>query len=163
MPTFKHSFLVRAPLQAVADFHRSTHALKRLTPFPMIAQLHRIEPLGEGSISEFTLWFGPFPIRWTARHRNVDPLRGFTDEQARGPLLHWRHTHAFEYVSSSQTRVHDQIEFQYRPGLRHAWTRLLYSPPMLRVLFAFRAFATRRALQNRPRGAGDGAAKDVVQ
>jgi len=48
--------------------------------------------------------------------------------------------------------VNDQIEYQHRPGLRHAWTRLLYSPPMLRVLFAYRAWATRRALKNQSPG-----------
>lgn len=152
MPTFNHTFQVRAPLRAVADFHRSTHALKRLTPFPMVAQLHRVDPLGEGSISEFTLWFGPFLMRWTARHNHVDALRGFTDEQTSGPLLRWRHKHVFKAVSGGLTQVNDQIEYQHRPGLRHAWTRLLYSPPMLRVLFAYRAWATRRALKNQSPG-----------
>jgi hypothetical protein len=44
-----------------------------------------MEPLAEGSISDFTLWFGPLPIRWTARHSHIDPLHGFTDTQVRGP------------------------------------------------------------------------------
>ena len=69
-----------------------------------------------------------------------------------GPLLRWRHKHVFKAVSGGQTQVNDQIEYQHRPGLRHAWTRLLYSPPMLRVLFAYRAWATRRALKNQSPG-----------
>ena len=58
MPRFEHCFEVNAPLEAVAEFHRDARALRRLTPPPMWAQFHRVEPLGEGSKAEFTLWLG---------------------------------------------------------------------------------------------------------
>ncbi len=147
MNIFTHTFQVNATLPAVSDFHRSTNALKRLTPFPMIVQFHRVEPLGEQSISEFTLWFGPFPIRWVALHVNVYPLSGFTDIQTRGPLLHWQHTHSFESISAEVTRIHERIEYQHHPGLKNVWTPLLYAPWMLRVLFLYRSLVTRRALR----------------
>lgn len=146
MNIFTHTFQVNAAVQVVADFHRSTNALKRLTPFPMIVQIHRVDQLGEQSISEFTLWFGPFPIRWIALHVNVDPLLGFTDIQTRGPLLYWKHAHSFEPISEEVTRIHERIEYQHHPGLKNIWTRLLYAPWMLRVLFLYRSWVTRRAL-----------------
>jgi len=61
---FTNTFWVKAPIQAVAEFHSSTTVLKRLTPFPMFVQIHNLEPLGEGLFAEFTMWFGPFPVRW---------------------------------------------------------------------------------------------------
>ena len=93
MPIFDYTFTVRAPLAAVAEFRHDTRALKRLTPRLILMQMHRVDPFGEGSVSEFTMWFGPIPVRWTAVHSNVDPERSFTDTQARGPLKRWQHTH----------------------------------------------------------------------
>jgi len=145
MKNFTNTFRVKAPVQAVVDFHRSTTALKRLTPFPVIVQIHHLEPLAEGSIAEFTMWFGPFPVRWTARHVNVDPMCGFTDIQEKGPMLHWQHTHSFTTITDEITEVQDRIEYDFPQGLKDLWTRLLYAPIMLRILFLFRAFVTKRA------------------
>lgn len=144
---FTYTFQVKAPLKAVADFHRSTDTLKRLTPFPIIVQIHRLDPLGEQSISEFTLWFGPFPVRWIALHTHVDPLHGFTDTQTRGPLLSWQHTHRFTALSENLTQIEERIAYRHHPGLKNAWTRLVYAPWMLRILFLYRSFITRRAIK----------------
>ena len=47
MKTFMNTFWVKAPIQPVTDFHSSTTALKRLMPFPVIVQIHHLEPLAE--------------------------------------------------------------------------------------------------------------------
>ena len=94
MPVFDFRFNVDASLESVREFHRDTSALKRLTPPPTIVQLHKVEPLGEGSVSEFTLWVGPMPLRWKAVHRDVSET-GFTDIQVSGPARAWEHTHRF--------------------------------------------------------------------
>ncbi len=147
MPVFEYSFTVRAPVEAVARFHQDTRALRRLSPPPMFVQLHRVEPLGEGSVSEFTLWLGPLPLRWQAVHSDVDPTRGFTDTQARGPLRRWRHTHRFEPVDETTTRVTEYVEYDHADGLSGAFTRLLFAPAALRGLFGYRRWVTRRALE----------------
>jgi len=144
MKTFTNTFTVKAPIQAVAEFHSSTTALKQLTLFPVFVQIHQIEPLGEGSMAEFTMWFGPFPVRWVAQHVQVDPMHGFTDVQIAGPMLLWEHTHSFRSISDQETEVRDYIEYAYRPGLKHFWTRLLYATIMLRILFLYRSFVTKR-------------------
>ena len=144
MKVFKHSFRVKAPIQAVADFHSSTTALKKLTPFPVIVQIHHLEPLAEGSIAEFTMWFGPFPVRWVARHVNVDPIKGFSDIQEKGPMQTWRHTHSFKEISKEITEIKDEIEYEYFVDLKYIWTRLLYAPIMLRILFKYRSLVTKK-------------------
>ena len=142
MKTFTNTFRVKASIQAVANFHSSTNALKKLTPFPVVVQIHHLEPLGEGSMAEFTMWFGPFPVRWVAQHVQVDPLQGFTDVQVAGPMLLWEHTHSFRSISDQETEIRDFIEYEHRPGIKNIWTRLLYAPIMLRLLFLFRMWIT---------------------
>jgi ligand-binding SRPBCC domain-containing protein len=126
MPIFDYTFTVDAPLESVSAFHADTRALKRLNPPPIIVQLHRVDPMAEGSISEFTLWFGPLPIRWRALHSKVSPY-GFTDIQEKGPLASWQHTHRFESIGEKTTRIHEHIIYEYPSGLRGVLSRLLFS------------------------------------
>jgi len=142
MPTFDYSFTVPASLAAVQAFHGDTSALKRLTPPPTIVQLHSIEPLAEGSVSKFTLWVGPLPLRWTAVHRNVSP-RGFTDVQASGPAAAWAHTHTFTPLPDGRTRIDEHIEYAHKRGLWGIVTRILFSKPNLWLMFSYRRFVTR--------------------
>jgi ligand-binding SRPBCC domain-containing protein len=147
---FDYSFTVQAPLAAVGQFHHDARALPRLTPLPIRVQLHRVDPLGEGSVADFTLWFGPLPVRWVAIHSQVHPLRGFTDTQQSGPLKFWRHAHHFEALDANTTRVTEHIEYEHHAGWRGWLSRALYNPLALGGLFRYRAWATRQAL----RGAG---------
>jgi ligand-binding SRPBCC domain-containing protein len=149
MSVFDFKFTVKAPLEAIAEFHHSTQALRRLTPPPVIVQLHKVEPLAEGSLADFTMWFGPLPLRWLARHSQVDAQHGFTDEQVKGPLAKWVHTHRFDELDESSSQVHEHIEFEHFKGLRGLLTRLLFSPPGLTFMFTYRAWVTRRAVENR--------------
>jgi ligand-binding SRPBCC domain-containing protein len=143
MPVFDYTFTVKAPLAKVAAFHHNTWVLKRLTPLPIIVQMHRTEPLAEGAVAEFTLWFGPLPIRWLAVHSRVDPMRGFTDTQQQGPLKCWAHTHTFMAEGEQLTRVSEHIEYTHYPGLKGLLSRLLFAKPALYLLFTYRKFITR--------------------
>ncbi len=126
MPTFDYEFSVDAPLEAVREFHRDTSVLKKLTPPPTIVQLHDIEPLAEGSVSQFTLWVGPLPIKWKAVHRDVS-AHGFTDVQEAGPVCKWEHTHTFTSQTPGTTKVTEHIEFEHKRGVWGAVTRLLFA------------------------------------
>jgi ligand-binding SRPBCC domain-containing protein len=148
MPVFDYSFTVAAPLAAVRDFHRDTSALKRLTPPPTFVQLHSIEPLAEGSVSRFTLWVGPLPLRWKAVHRGVTD-RGFTDVQAEGPARMWEHTHSFVPLDERTTEIREHIEFEHKPGFWGVVTRILFSKPNLWAMFTYRALVTRWFLARR--------------
>jgi ligand-binding SRPBCC domain-containing protein len=145
MPRFVSRFQIRASLEAVSSFHASTLALKRLTPPPVFAQIHRAEPLAEGSEAEFTLWFGPLPVRWLAVHSLVDPASGFTDRQARGPMRSWVHRHAWTEVKPGLVEMEDCIDYEHHLGMRGLLTRLLFAPPLLKFMFAYRSWVIRRA------------------
>jgi ligand-binding SRPBCC domain-containing protein len=151
MSVFEHNALVHAPIEAVAGFHQDSRVLQKLTPLPVLVQLHDAGPLAEGSKADFTLWFGLLPVRWIAIHSDVDRLRGFTDQQARGPFERWEHNHSFIPEGDQSTRVVDYIEYEHFPGIRGLFTRLAFSPIALRLLFAFRAWVTRRTLEGHAR------------
>lgn len=142
---FQHSFDVDAPLALVATFHGDTGVLKKLTPFPIVAQIHEFEPLGEGSRARFTLWFGPLAVRWQAAHKGVTD-RGFTDEQVSGPLKSWRHVHRFVPIDGHRTRVEDHITYEHDTGARGILSRLLFNRVGLLYLFTARKVLTRRGV-----------------
>jgi ligand-binding SRPBCC domain-containing protein len=143
MPVFQYEFEVTASREAVAGFHNDTRVLRRLTP--AYVQVHRVDPLADGSVSEFTVWLGPFPVRWRAVHRDVGP-DGFTDVQADGPLEAWEHIHRFEPGDGGGTRITEHIEYEYRAGRKGIYGRILFGRTALRFLFWYRARQTRRAL-----------------
>jgi ligand-binding SRPBCC domain-containing protein len=148
---FDFTFTVRAPLAAVAAFHADTRVLARLTPPPIFVQLHQVQPLAESSIADFTLWFGPLPVRWVAVHSMVDARQGFTDTQQSGPLKFWRHTHRFESSGENLTRVSEHIEYEYPPGWRGWLSRAMFNGLALRFLFSYRSLVTRVSLESRSR------------
>lgn len=145
MPVFDFVFTVKAPLQAVTAFHADPRALKKLNPPFVIVQPHRVDLMAEGSISEFTLWMGPIPIRWRAVHRNIGS-NGFTDTQESGPLKSWQHSHRFEALDEDTAQIHEHIEYEYNRGLL---TRLLFGWLGLMALFTYRKLATRWALRRK--------------
>jgi ligand-binding SRPBCC domain-containing protein len=148
MPQFSHAFDVKAAREAVLALHHDPRALHRLTPPPLFVQLHCFEPLAEGSLAEFTLWFGPIPVGWRAVHAHVSD-QGFTDTQETGPLRRWRHRHQFQALDAAHTRILDEVTFEYEDGLKGLFTRLVFNRPGLLLLFTFRKWATRWHLRSR--------------
>jgi ligand-binding SRPBCC domain-containing protein len=110
-------------------------------------QLHRDErrSLTEGDI-EFSLWFGPIPIRWIARHEPGPTPHSFADSQIKGPLAYWRHEHIFNEVEGG-VELTDRVTLAHKSGWPGLVTRLAFDGPPLRILFAYRHWRTRRALQ----------------
>lgn len=148
MPVFDFRFSVAASLESVREFHRDTNALKRLTPPPVIVQIRNVEPLSEGSVSRFTLWVGPMPLRWTAVHESVSE-HGFTDVQTDGPAKDWKHTHSFSSETPTRTLIREHIEFEHQRGFWGLVTRVLFARPNLYLMFTYRKWVTRRYLCRR--------------
>lgn len=142
MPIFDYRFTVNASVEAVRDLHRDTYALKKLTPPPTYVQMKKVEPMAEGSVSQFTLWMGPLPIHWKAIHHDVTD-NGFQDEQAEGPAKSWRHTHSFVRITDHQTEIREHIEYEHGSGFWGVVTRLLFAKANLYLMFTYRKFATR--------------------
>ncbi len=142
---YRHCFRVPAPIDQVAEFHRLSASMPAITPPLILVRVQRAPAvLAEGDEMAFTMWLGPLPIRWLARIEAVSDT-GFTDRQLSGPFAQWVHRHTFIAVDEHTTDVMDEIIFQFRP-------HLLWGPVGLGmwlglpVLFAYRAWKTRRVL-----------------
>ena len=142
---FKHNFKVDAAIVDIVQFHQDPSALKQLTPPGSFLKLHTLEPLAENSIADFTLYLGFLPIRWIARHKDVNFPQEFTDVQEEGPFKSWRHRHCFINHGDS-TEVQDEITLEFAPNFpqnlvgRFIWLTLP-------VLFAYRAWKTKVSIQ----------------
>ncbi len=146
MKSFQSKFVVEAPFSTVVAFHASSAALKKLSPPPVWVHFHRLEPLAEGSVVEFTLWFLIIPFRWKAVHSQVSQF-GFVDRQESGPLKAWKHEHRFIRISDQQTQVEDRIDYQHFSGWKGLIPRLLFNAWGLKLLFLYRQWVTRYSLR----------------
>ncbi len=144
---FVHQSEIPGELQEVWDFHANPGAFQRLAMPPMIVKVHqdKRKSLTEGTV-DFTIWFGPLPIRWEAAHLPGPTGHSFIDRMDHGPLASWEHTHLMEKVTDG-VRLTDRISFRHHPGLRGWLTRLLFDGLPLRLLFAYRHWRTRRDIR----------------
>ncbi len=144
---FQHRFLVQSPLMDVVRFHQDARALKKLTPPPIFVQFHQVQPLSENSIADFTMWLGPLPVRWVARHCEVNLPKGFSDTQVSGPFESWTHKHQFYRQDEGITEIVDEIKAELGQGLiRGVISRMMWIG--LPFLFWYRSWVTRRNLEN---------------
>lgn len=142
---YLHRFRVKAPLSRVASFHQQYTSMGAITPPPIRVELHRVPANLSGGEMDFTLWLGPLPIHWVAQIEDVSES-GFTDRQLRGPFAEWVHRHSFVTMDEQTTEVVDEVTLRLRThplwGLVGIGMQL-----SLPLLFAYRAWKTRRYLQ----------------
>ena len=141
-----HRFQVRANLASVTEFHSRAASMAAITPPPIIIRMKSAPAtLAEGDVMGFTMWLGPFPIRWLARIQDVS-ASGFTDRQLEGPFAEWVHRHIFVAVDEQTSVILDEINL--RPRSHPIWWLVgMAMRSGLPLLFAFRAWKTRRMLQ----------------
>ena len=145
---FRKSSIIKTTLAEIKGFHEAPQALASLTPPPMRMRVNGADrrSITEGEI-DFTLSFGPLPIRWLARHETGPNSDSFADVQLKGPLAYWRHEHIFVQVAGG-VELTDRITLAHRPGLAGLLTRLAFDGLPLRLLFVYRHWRTKRALQS---------------
>jgi len=143
---YRHRFQVSASQARVSEFHSRAASMAAITPPPMIIRMNNPPDIvKEGDMVDFTMWLGPFPIRWLACIEAVSPS-GFTDRQLRGPFAGWIHRHIFTTVDDRTTDVVDEVTLHLRS--HPVWWLVGKGMQIgLPVLFAYRAWKTRKILQ----------------
>jgi hypothetical protein len=102
----RYSSVVNAPLDEVFAWHERPGALPRLLPpWQPLKVAQEASSLVDGQ----AVLRLPGRVRWVAQHSDDDPPRRFVDELVSLPL-HWRHTHSFEAIGDSATRVIDRVD-----------------------------------------------------
>jgi len=142
---FERSTIVNAPLAAVKDFHSHVDGFKALMPPGIPVKMHTIpEPIVDGDRLDFTMWLGPMPVYFESFIEMTDS--GFLDVQGQGPFALWEHTHTFEAIAPSQTRIHDRIHARLSTNpLKLVQGILMWIG--LPVLFIWRYHNTKRHLE----------------
>lgn len=149
MPTFEHRSLIQdVTAEAVLKWHEHPNAFQRLTPPPVFIQVHRrdMPSIRDGEV-EFTMWMGPIPVRWHARHEAGPIETSFVDCQVQGPLAAWEHTHTMQPVEGGVELI-DHIEIEHPRGWRGLFTRLAFNGVALRGLFIYRHWRTRSGVRS---------------
>lgn len=143
---YLNRLLLKASLSRVAEFHSRPDGLGALTPPPVFVQLRAVpERIQAGETVSFTLWFGPFPVHWSACFERADE-GGFTDRQVSGPFQKWVHRRTFTPVDEHTTEIREEIQGRLRAHpLWGPFGLLMWLN--LPVLFAFRRWKMRRLLE----------------
>jgi ligand-binding SRPBCC domain-containing protein len=144
--------VIPTTLESIWAFHAAPNAFSKLTPPPIFIQVHRrdLKSLTEGEI-EFTLWFGPLPARWTARHTPGPIPTSFVDEAVSGPVAYWRHEHIFTPVPGG-VELLDRLTIGHKNGgFWSVFTRLFFDGLPLRFLFFYRHLRTRFGVKRVPK------------
>jgi len=147
--TYTRRSVMKTTMERMIAFHTDPAALSRLTPPPIFMRMRddRRVSLTEGEL-DFTMWFGPIPIQWTAQHQPGPNPDSFADLMVKGPLTYWRHEHIFEEVPGG-VALTDRVTLAHKPGLPGLITRLLFDGIPLRILFFYRHLRTRMAVSSR--------------
>ena len=89
------------------DWHARPGALQRLLPPWQSVRMERNDAsIAVGSRVEMRMRLGPFGLRWSARHTELDPGRLFVDVADRGPFDSWTHRHVFADLALDDTAPH---------------------------------------------------------
>ncbi|PJF39748.1 MAG: hypothetical protein CUN55_13660 [Phototrophicales bacterium] len=146
---FEHRSIIRTTPEQMMAFHEHPKAFQRLTPPPVFIQIHHknMPSLKDGEV-EFTMWMGPVPVRWMARHEPGPIETSFIDRQIKGPLKSWEHQHIFRPTEEGVELI-DRITLEHPSGWRGILTRLVFGKIPLRFLFFYRHWRTRLGTQRK--------------
>ena len=151
MPRFEASSVIQAPPGVVFSFHEKPEAFEILMPPGRKFQILRREGgIQDGGEIEFRLRFGPFWIRWHARHSGYQKNVVFVDEQVRGPFRRWIHRHEF-HAQGGSTRLTDSIDFSLPGGALADFTLGWAARLVLGQIFDFRHRVTKRIAERMAR------------
>jgi ligand-binding SRPBCC domain-containing protein len=92
---------------------------------------------------------GAVPLRWREQVESYSPDDRYTVVQLDGPYRSWWHEHRFR-EEAGRTVVEERVLFA---GHVPALSQALFVAPMLKRLFAYRAFAARLRFGERPQPA----------
>ena len=146
---FRHSFIVKSPIEWVWRFFTDVKHLEIITPEQI--DLKVINTTSPNIVQGQEIWCSGKIIakRRMSWHSKITFLKRYeyVDEMLAGPFKKWRHLHKFQNIDEKLTAVIDEIEFELPYGMLG---KLLegYSYKQLQKTFEHRKTATVKALEN---------------
>ncbi|HET7344417.1 MAG TPA: SRPBCC family protein [Nitrososphaeraceae archaeon] len=120
MRTFRHSFIVKNPIERVWDFYNDVKHLEVITPKEI--DLKIINATNQKIVQGQEIWVSGKIITKRRRmtwHSKITYLilHQYMDEMLDGPFKKWRHLHKFYNIDGKQTEIIDEIEFELPYGI----------------------------------------------
>ena len=113
MPVYRSRSIRPHPPEEVFAWHERPGAFERLSPpWADVRVLEREGGIRDGARVLLRVSKGPLEVEWELRHRDFEEGRQFRDEQIRGPLKSWLHTHRFEPDGEGGTVMIDEVEWE---------------------------------------------------
>jgi len=145
---FRHSFIVKSPIERVWHFYTDVMHLEIITPKQI--DLKIINATSPNIVQGQEIWCSGKIIakRRMSWHSKITFLKRYeyVDEMLSGPFKKWRHLHKFQNIDEKLTEVIDEIEFELPYGMLG---KLFdgYAYKQLQNIFEYRKIATIRALK----------------
>ncbi len=147
--TFKKSVVIAAPIQSIFAFHENPENLRRISPPSLKVKTIVAAPTAVcGEPFEIVASQYGLPIRWTGCWEEVEPPTLLVDVALAGPFPYFRHAHHFEALTSTSTKMTDQVDYclpfgwlGWLAGITGGWLALA-------LMFRARHKATRTYFEN---------------
>lgn len=149
MRTFRHSFIVKSPIERVWHFYTDIKHLEIITPKEI--ELKIISTTNQNIVQGQEIWVSGKifeKIRRMKWHSKITFLKAheYIDEMLSGPFKKWRHLHRFHSIDGKQTEVIDEVEFELPFGILGKLFEG-YAYKQLQNTFEYRKIATVKALE----------------
>ena len=117
MHLFERSTAIPQDRKELFEYHANPGAIDRLIPpWEKVCIERRSDSLAIGSEVIIRNSIFGVPVRWHAKHTQLDSPNSFQDVQLSGPFQSWVHDHHFENVNSGNSILHDRIQFEMKFG-----------------------------------------------
>lgn len=149
MPILEREQLIERPLPEVFEFFSLPHNLEKLTPTFLkfkIKSEGKLE-MKAGLLIDYRISLYGIPMSWRTEITAYEPMSMFIDRQVKGPYKKWVHTHRFEAVSETQTRISDHVDYEVGFGPLGAIAHALFVKRNLNAIFNYRHVAAERIFQ----------------
>lgn len=151
MRKFRHSFIVKSPIERVWDFYTDVKHLEAITPKEI--DLKIINATNQNIVQGHEIWLSGKIIAKIRRrmtwHSKITFLKAheYVDEMLAGPFKKWMHLHKFSNIDGKQTEIIDEIEFELPYGILGKLFEG-YAYKQLQNIFEYRKTATVKELEN---------------
>ncbi len=118
MPKFKQTTYIDADIETVFDFHLDLENLLKISPDDANLQIfHAPEKLEQGAKVGLFVKMGPITTTMETVVDELDYPHKLVDRQVGGFFSEWIHTHEFEKITDSKTKLTDRIEYKLPGGV----------------------------------------------
>ncbi len=149
MPKYEQVTFINANIDKVFAFHLDLNNLLRISPEDAHLQIFHAPPkLEKGARVGLFVKIGPITTTMETVVEELDPPHKFVDRQVGGFFASWVHTHTFEKITETKTKLSDKIEYTLPGGMLGNLVGGGIAYNKIEEMFKHRAMMTKKLLEN---------------